>query len=196
MTVEKGEFLSITGHSGSGKSTLLHIPGFMDRPTKGEVLFEDRRLSKMGDGELTRIRSRELGFVFQTFNLFPFLDALGNVEIPMRMAGLPRSERRRRAEVLLARVGLEKRMGHLPKELSGGERQRVAIAQAMANSPKLILADEPTGNLDSATGQQIISLIRQINKEEGQTIVVVTHNPEITTQANRNLKIRDGQILD
>lgn len=194
LTVEEGEFISIVGPSGSGKSSLLHIIGCMDTPTRGEVFFEGKSVGQMSDGERTRIRCHKVGFVFQTFNLLPTLNAFGNVEIAMRLAGRPRAERRGRARELLEKVGLGKRMGHLPRQLSGGERQRVAIARALANDPALILADEPTGNIDSATGEAIVALLRRLN-EEGQTIVMVTHNLEITKYSNRVLTMKDGQII-
>lgn len=193
LTVERGEFVAIVGPSGSGKSTLLHLIGAMDTPTRGEVYLNGRSLAKMSDAERTRLRCREVGFVFQTFNLLPTLNALENVEIVLRLAGVPRSRRRVRATELLEWVGLEERMKHLPRQLSGGERQRVAIARALANQPTLLLADEPTGNLDTATGDSIIALLRQFNNR-GQTIVLVTHNPEIAKQASRLLRMQDGQI--
>lgn len=193
LAVESGEFVAIVGPSGSGKSTLLHLIGAMDTPTRGEVYLNGRSLAKMSDAERTRLRCREVGFVFQTFNLLPTLNALENVEIVLRLAGVPRSRRRVRATELLEWVGLEERMKHLPRQLSGGERQRVAIARALANQPTLLLADEPTGNLDTATGDSIIALLRQFNNQ-GQTIVLVTHNPEIAKQASRLLRMQDGQI--
>jgi putative ABC transport system ATP-binding protein len=194
LTVEEGEFISIVGPSGSGKSTLLHIIGCMDTPTRGEVFFKGKSVGQMSDRERTRIRCHEVGFVFQTFNLLPTLTAFGNVELAMRLAGRPRAERRERARELLEKVGLGERMGHLPRQLSGGERQRVAIARALANDPALILADEPTGNLDSVTGEAIVTLLHRLN-EEGQTIVMVTHNLEITKYSNRVLTLKDGRII-
>ena len=193
LTVEEGEFIAIIGPSGSGKSSLLHIIGCMDTPTRGEVFFEDKDVRRMNDGERTRVRCHAIGFIFQTFNLLPTLDAAGNVEIAMRLAGRHKAERKARTRELLEKVGLGKRMGHLPRQLSGGERQRVAIARALANSPKLILADEPTGNLDSVTGKGIVRMLRELN-EEGQTIVMVTHNPEASAQAKRVIRMKDGQL--
>ena len=193
LTVEEGEFIAIIGPSGSGKSSLLHIIGCMDTPTRGEVFFEDKDVRRMNDGERTRVRCHAIGFIFQTFNLLPTLDAAGNVEIAMRLAGMHKAERKARTRDLLEKVGLGKRMGHLPRQLSGGERQRVAIARALANSPKLILADEPTGNLDSVTGKGIVRMLRELN-EEGQTIVMVTHNPEASAQAKRVIRMKDGQL--
>ena len=193
LTVEAGAFIALVGPSGSGKSTLLHLLGAMDTPTRGEVRLNGRSLTGMSDTERTRLRCHEVGFVFQTFNLLPTLSALENVEIALRLAGVSRRERHTRAAELLERVGLGGRMGHLPRQLSGGERQRVAVARALANQPALLLADEPTGNLDSATGQAIVGLFRQLNAE-GQTIVLVTHNPEVAAQAGRVLRMRDGRI--
>ena len=193
--VERGEFLAVMGPSGSGKSTLLHLMGCLDRPTKGRVLFEGEDVSSMRPTALARIRNRRVGFVFQSFNLSPTLTALGNVELPMIFAGMPRGERLRRARELLARVGLAEREGHLPAELSGGEQQRVAIARALANSPDLLLADEPTGNLDSETGRGVLALISEANAG-GVTVVVVTHDPEVAGIAHRALRIRDGRIVE
>jgi putative ABC transport system ATP-binding protein len=193
LTVAEGEFAAIVGPSGSGKSTLLHILGLVDTPTSGHVLFQGRTVSQVSDSERTKLRLREIGFVFQTFNLLPTLTAFGNVEIALRLAGVPGAVRKEKAKELLEKVGLGHRLNHLPKELSGGERQRVAIARALANSPKLILADEPTGNLDSATGIAIAELFYALNKD-GQAIILVTHNREITQHAARTLVMRDGQI--
>ncbi len=194
LTVAEGEFVAIVGASGSGKSTLLHILGLMDTPTSGEALFHGHAVTRINDGERTKLRLREIGFVFQTFNLLPTLTAFGNVEIPLRLAGMPGAIRKEKAKELLEKVGLGHRLNHLPKELSGGERQRVAIARALANSPNLILADEPTGNLDSAAGIAITELFYLLNKG-GQTIILVTHNREITQHATRTLVMRDGQIM-
>jgi putative ABC transport system ATP-binding protein len=193
LTVEKSEFVAVVGPSGSGKSTLLHLLGAMDTPTDGEVRINGKNLAQMNDAARTQIRRHQIGFVFQTFNLLPTLNARENVEIAMRLAGVPGRERRARAADLLERVGLGPRAGHLPRQLSGGERQRVAIARALANRPALVLADEPTGNLDSATGESIIGLLHQLNRE-GQTIVLVTHNVEIANQAGKVIRMKDGQI--
>jgi len=195
LAVAEGEFVAIVGASGSGKSTLLHILGLMDTPTSGEALFRGREVAQMSDGERTELRLRDIGFVFQTFNLLPTLTAFGNVEIALRPAGVPRVVRKEKARELLEKVGVGHRLNHLPRELSGGERQRVVIARALANSPKLVLADEPTGNLDSAAGMAIADLFHLLNKEK-QTIVLVTHNREITQRATRTLTMRDGQITD
>ena len=193
LSVNKGDFIALMGPSGSGKSTLLHIIGCMEKPTKGDALLEGKSIVGMSDKELTSLRCKEIGFVFQTFNLLPILDALGNVEIPMRLAGVGKATRRERAKELLIKVGLGEKLKHKPMELSGGERQRVAIARALANKPKLLLADEPTGNLDSETGQKIVTLLRQLNKE-GQTIIMATHNPDIAKQASKILRMKDGTI--
>jgi len=193
LVVEAGEFVALVGPSGSGKSSLLHIIGAMDTPTRGEVLFDGRPLAEMADGQRTHLRCHEIGFVFQTFNLLPTLDAFENVEMAMRLAGVPRAERRARTRELLERVGLGERMGHRPKQLSGGERQRVAIARALANRPRLLLADEPTGNLDTATGQAVVELLGRFNAA-GQTTVLVTHDPEVAARAGRVIRMRDGRL--
>jgi putative ABC transport system ATP-binding protein len=193
LTVEAGEFVALVGPSGSGKSTLLHQIGAMDTPTRGEVCLNGRNLSQMRGAERTHVRCQEIGFVFQTFNLLPTLSALENVEIALRLAGVPGRERRTQAAELLERVGLSGRVRHLPRQLSGGERQRVAIARALANQPALLLTDEPTGNLDSTTGESIVALLRQLSRQ-GQTIVLVTHDVEVANQAGRVLRMKDGQI--
>jgi len=193
LAVERGEFLAVMGPSGSGKSTLLHLMGCLDRPTKGRVLFEGQDVTRLRPSALARIRNRRVGFVFQSFNLFPALTALGNVELPMIFAGMPRAGRIYRAQELLSRVGLGERAKHLPSELSGGEQQRVAIARALANSPDLLLADEPTGNLDTETGRGVLSLLSEANRE-GVTVAVVTHDPEVAEAAGRKLGLRDGRI--
>jgi len=195
LQVTRGEFLAVMGPSGSGKSTLLHLMGCLDRPTKGRVLFEGEDVTRLKPSALARIRNRRVGFVFQSFNLSPTLTALGNVELPMIFAGVPRKERLARARELLGKVGLRERERHLPSELSGGEQQRVAIARALANSPDLLLADEPTGNLDTETGRGILSLLSEANRE-GVTLVVVTHDPEVAATAGRRLRIRDGRIAE
>jgi putative ABC transport system ATP-binding protein len=194
LNIAAGEFVAIIGSSGSGKSTLLHILGLMDTPTSGQALFNGRLTSRLSDSERTKIRLREIGFVFQTFNLLPTLTSFGNVEIALRLAGMRGKVRKERTKDLLKKVGLEHRLNHLPKELSGGERQRVAIARALANKPSLIMADEPTGNLDSAAGTAIAELFHLLN-EDGQAIILVTHNREIAQQATRTLVMRDGQII-
>ena len=197
VSVNENEFVSIVGPSGSGKSTLLNLIGLLDTPTKGELVFDEEKTSAVSDKQLTRMRSDKIGFVFQTFNLLPALTALANVEFPMRTVSrekrLDKSSRMKRAKEHLERVGLTKRINHLPSELSGGERQRVAIARALANDPKLILADEPTGNLDSAAAASIIELLHEINAA-GKTIIMVTHDMEII-EGTKLLRIGDGVIV-
>jgi putative ABC transport system ATP-binding protein len=194
LSVGAGEFVAIVGPSGSGKSSLLHLLGAMDTPTRGQVLFEGRPLAGMKDGQRTGLRARQIGFVFQTFNLLPTLTTFGNVEIAMRLAGTGRAERRARTAELLARVGLGERARHRPRDLSGGERQRVALARALANRPRLLLADEPTGNLDSKTGATILDLLRRVCDEDKQTVVMVTHDFRAASHADRVLLLRDGRI--
>ncbi len=193
MTVERGEFVAVMGPSGSGKSTLLHILGALDRPTSGEVWVNGQNLAQVRD--LDSFRARTVGFVFQLHNLIPTLTARENVEVPMMGQPISRWERRRRAEELLERVGLRHRMNHLPNQMSGGERQRVAIARALANNPVLLLADEPTGNLDSQSGAEVIALMRELNRDLGTTLIVVTHNPSVARCADRILLMRDGYIV-
>ena len=195
LDVEPGEFLVVAGPSGSGKTTLLQLLGALDRPTAGEIRFEGRPLARMGDGELARLRRATLGFVFQQFNLIPTLTAQQNVEVALAPMGVRSAERRERSRELLARVGLEHRLGNLPSQLSGGEQQRVAIARALANRPRVVLADEPTGNLDTATGEQIVSLLRALSAEEGMSVVLITHDPAIARAAPRVVHMRDGRIL-
>ena len=196
LTVEEGEFLSIVGQSGSGKSTLMNIIGALDRPTEGEYLLDDIAIDQAGDGQLSSIRNEKIGFVFQTFNLIPRTSALKNVELPMLYAGMPRSKRTARAKQLLGMVQMEERMDHMPNELSGGQKQRVAIARAMANDPAIILADEPTGNLDSKTSQDVLGLLKVTSQKYGQTIMMITHNEEIAQLADRIIRIEDGKIVE
>jgi len=195
LTVEHGDFSAIVGPSGCGKSTLLHLLGCLDRPTEGRVFFDGKDVSTMGDSALTRIRSRNIGFIFQTFNLMPTLNAKENVTLQLRLAGIKGARAVKVAEEALEKVELGNRMKHLPKQLSGGERQRVAIARAIAKNPRLILADEPTGNLDSHQGVSIGKLLADFNAE-GQTIIMVTHNMEIAKNARRIITMRDGQITE
>jgi len=194
MEIERGEFVAIMGPSGSGKSTLLHLIGCLDKPTKGEVFINGTEISKLGDGELTRLRRDSIGFIFQQYNLIPTLTALENVELPMIFKGIPKEERRKRAMDLLRQVGLEEIAERKPNEMSGGQQQRVAIARALANSPTILLCDEPTGNLDSKTGRQIMDIIRKMNEERGVTVVLVTHDFSLADYADRIIKLRDGKI--
>jgi putative ABC transport system ATP-binding protein len=195
MKIEKGEFVAVIGPSGSGKSTLLHMIGCLDRPTKGEVILDGIDVSELSDNELSRVRAEKIGFVFQFFNLYPTLTALENVELPMMIVEKNKSERKKRAKELLKIVGMEKRAEHLPSQLSGGERQKVAIARALANDPPLILADEPTGNLDSKSGKEIAALLDKLQEEEGKTVVMVTHMLDIAKFAERLIYLKDGEII-
>jgi putative ABC transport system ATP-binding protein len=197
LKIKKGEFVAIVGVSGSGKSTLMHLMGALDTPSNGKVAIGEKELSKISDKELTMLRSEKIGFVFQTFNLFPAVSALDNVEIVMRFSNkkIPKKQRQQKAKELLEMVGLGDRMNHKPSELSGGERQRVAIARSLANDPEIILADEPTGNLDSKTSKEIIQLLKNLNKEKGITVVVVTHDPRIAREAERTITMMDGRIF-
>ena len=194
LTVYKGEFVSIVGASGSGKSTLMNIIGVLDRPTEGEYRLDGLDISALKDQELSRIRNQRVGFVFQTYNLISRTSALKNVELPMMYAGIGRKERAQRARYYLEMVGMEERMSHKPDELSGGQKQRVSIARAMANDPSIILADEPTGALDSKTGRRIMDIFHRLNREEGKTIVLITHSNELAAETDRIITIRDGEI--
>lgn len=194
LTIPQGSFTALMGPSGSGKSTLLHILGLLDRPTGGRYLLQGRDVGELSDSERTLLRRHTIGFVFQFFHLLPRLTALGNVELPMLFAGFPRSERRERAEAALAAVGLAHRASHRPDQLSGGERQRVALARAVVMRPKLLLADEPTGNLDRASAREIMELISGLNRG-GLTVVLVTHDPAIAAYAGRVLRMADGQVV-
>lgn len=191
LEVKKGEFISIMGPSGSGKSTLLNIIGCLDRPTSGRYLLDGIDINTLSDNELAEIRNRKIGFVFQSFNLIPRLSAIKNVVLPLLYRGVPFKERNKTAYEMLQKVGLSHRANHLPSELSGGEQQRVSIARALINNPSLILADEPTGNLDSATGHEIIDIFKSIHKE-GATIIMVTHEKSIAEQAEKIITIKDG----
>jgi putative ABC transport system ATP-binding protein len=194
LTVRRGEFVAIMGPSGSGKSTLMNLIGCLDRPTGGTYILNGRDVSRMTDDELADVRNREVGFVFQTFNLLPRLSALKNVEMPMVYAGVARGDRRARAEAALARVGLEHRVAHAPAELSGGEQQRVAIARALVNRPAILLADEPTGNLDSRSGAEILLTVQSLNAG-GMTVVLVSHDRDVAEHSGRILTLRDGLVV-
>jgi putative ABC transport system ATP-binding protein len=194
LDIGTGEFVVVAGASGSGKTTLLQLLGALDRPTAGEIAFGGRDLTALGAEELTRIRRRELGFVFQQFNLIPTLRARENVEAAAAPLRLSSAERRARAQELLERVGLGPRAGHLPGQLSGGEQQRVAIARALVNAPRVVLADEPTGNLDSRTGREVLALLRDLGGDGGRTMVLITHDPEIAAGAGRLVRLRDGRV--
>ena len=196
LEIWRGEFVVIVGPSGSGKSTLLQLLGALDRPTHGEIAFEGRELGQLGDGDLTELRLKTIGFIFQQFNLIPTLNATQNVEVALAPTGLDNDSRKSRAHELLDSVGLAPRAGHLPSQLSGGEQQRVAIARALANSPHVLLADEPTGNLDSTTGEEIMALLKGLSTRSGHTVVVITHDNEIAAQAPRVIRMQDGQLLD
>ena len=193
IQIEPGEYVAIMGPSGSGKSTLMNLIGCLDTPSKGSYLLNGKQVSQMNDNELARIRNEEIGFVFQTFNLLPRASALQNVELPLVYAGVAAKERHERAKVALEKVELSSRMAHRPNELSGGQRQRVAIARALVNNPSILLADEPTGNLDSRTGTEIMGLFERLHKA-GNTIILVTHEPDVAAFAYRTIHLRDGKV--
>ena len=193
IEIERGDYVAIMGPSGSGKSTLMNLIGCLDTPSKGTYLLNGKEVNRMNDNELARIRNEEIGFVFQTFNLLPRATALHNVELPLVYAGVSAKDRQERAKIALEKVELTPRMTHRPNELSGGQRQRVAIARALVNNPSILLADEPTGNLDSKTGQEIMSLFARLH-QAGNTIVLVTHEADVAAFAHRIIHIRDGQV--
>lgn len=193
--IKSGQFVTVMGPSGSGKSTLLHLMGTLDLPTKGEIQIAGTSVSSLSDDERTLLRRHKIGFVFQFFHLLPTLSALENVVFPALLDGGPMAEAEKRGHALLSQVGLAKRASHFPDQLSGGEMQRVAIARALMHDPPLLLADEPTGNLDSAKGEEILALLQQLNRESGKTIVIVTHDPRAAGYASRTLEIRDGRIF-
>ena len=195
LKIESGEFVSIMGPSGSGKSTLMNIIGCLDRPSTGTYLLNKQDVSKYSDEQLSKVRNNQIGFVFQQFHLLPRLTSVENVELPMFYAGIPRKERRERAERVLEKVGLGERMKFYPTELSGGQKQRVAIARSIVNNPTIILADEPTGALDTKTSVDIMEQFSKLN-EDGTTVVVITHEPEVAAYASRTIMVRDGRILD
>ncbi|MBI2901423.1 MAG: ABC transporter ATP-binding protein [Planctomycetes bacterium] len=194
LSVRRGEFIAVIGPSGSGKSTLLNLLGCLDTPTSGEYHFEGQAVHTLGDEGLARVRNSQIGFVFQSFNLLPRISARKNVEMPLIYAGVPRAERRRRAEEALAKVRLSHRVTHRPSELSGGEKQRVAIARALVTQPSILLADEPTGNLDTKVGGEIIGLLEELNRG-GATILLITHDLQIAARCRRTIEIRDGSIV-
>ena len=195
LTIQEGEFLSVLGPSGSGKSTLMNIIGCLDTPTTGEYILHGRRVDDLEPDELARIRNREIGFIFQSFQLLPRQDALSNVELPLVYAGMPRQQRRERAAEMLRRVGRENKMDHLPNQLSGGQQQRVAIARALATNPTILLADEPTGALDQKTGHQVMDLFHELH-DEGRTIIMITHDRHIAQNASRLVRILDGVLSE
>ena len=194
LEIDRAEFVVVVGPSGSGKTTLLQLLGALDRPTGGEILFEGRELARLGDGELAKLRLKTIGFIFQQFNLIPTLTAAENVEVALAPNGLDGDARRARVQELLQSVGLGGRANHLPSQLSGGEQQRVAIARALANKPHVLLADEPTGNLDTATGEEIMALLKGLSTDGGHTVVLITHDVEIAAQAPRVIRMQDGRL--
>lgn len=196
LQVRNGQFVVIIGVSGSGKSTLLNLLGALDRPTEGQIFIDGEDLSQLSDSQLADLRLHKMGFVFQFFNLMPQYTAQANAELPLHVAGVDKNEARERSKELLQLVGLLERRDHLPAELSGGEQQRVAIARALANNPQILLADEPTGNLDSKTGAEIISLLAQVNQTQQKTLIVVGHDQRLTTVADRVIEMRDGQFIN
>lgn len=194
LTIERGEVVAIVGPSGSGKSTLMNMLGCLDHPSSGSYILDGEEVSHLRDDQLAAIRNRKVGFIFQSFNLLSRATALSNVELPLRYAGLTGSERRERARASLRAVGLGDRMTHKPTELSGGQQQRVAIARALVNNPAIIMADEPTGNLDSKVGQEIMDLLLNLNRDSGTTLIIVTHDPKVAAQAQRIIRIKDGVV--
>ena len=195
LNISEGEFVSIVGQSGSGKSTLMNIMGALDRPTEGGYVLDGTAVSEMKDNQLSEIRNRQIGFVFQTFNLIPRQDALSNVALPLFYMGVGRKKREEKAKELLKLVEMDDRMDHMPNELSGGQKQRVAIARSLANDPSIILADEPTGSLDSKTGGLVMEIFKKINREHGKTVILITHNENLAKQTDRIVTISDGEIV-
>src|SRR3989338_3011555 len=194
LSINQGDFVALIGPSGSGKSTAMNLVGCLDTASKGDIFLGKHNIQHLSESDLAQIRGKQIGFIFQTFNLIPSLDAIENVALPMMFQGVSRSARRSKAQKLLEQVGLGNRMNHLPNQLSGGQRQRVAIARALVNDPEIILADEPTGNLDTKTGQEIMKMLKELNKQ-GKTIILVTHNPDLTRLANKIIKLKDGKII-
>ena len=195
LTIQKGEFVAIIGQSGSGKSTLMNMIGCLDVPTEGTYILNGQNVSKLSDNELSDIRNQEIGFIFQGFNLIANLTAQENVELPLAYRGMPKAQRHVLSEDALKRVGLEKRMNHLPKQMSGGQQQRVAIARAVAAKPPIILADEPTGNLDSHSGAEVMRILHELHRE-GRTVILITHDYELAANAHRVIRIQDGQVVE
>ncbi len=195
LNINKNDFIALIGPSGSGKSTAMNMVGCLDTPTKGNIYLEKDNIATLSESTLAQIRGRKIGFIFQTFNLIPSLTALENVALPMTFQNIPKNKRLKRAKELLELVGLGNRINHLPNQLSGGQKQRVAIARALANDPEIILADEPTGNLDTKTGDEIMKLLKDLNKK-GKTIILVTHNPDLTKLTNKVIKLKDGRIAN
>ncbi|MEK6937330.1 MAG: ABC transporter ATP-binding protein [Nanoarchaeota archaeon] len=193
LEINQGDFLAIQGPSGSGKSTIVNMVGCLDKPTKGEIYLAENNIARLSESNLAQIRGKKIGFIFQTFNLIPSLTALENVALPMTFQNISRNKRLRIAQELLVQVGLGNRLNHLPNQLSGGQRQRVAIARSLINDPEIILADEPTGNLDTKTGHEIMNILLDFNKK-GKTIILVTHNPELAKMANKKITLTDGKI--
>jgi putative ABC transport system ATP-binding protein len=196
LEIEKGEFVAFTGPSGSGKTTLLNLIGVLDKPTQGKIYVDEIDLTLLKEKDLTKLRRSTIGFIFQFYNLIPVLSAIENVELPMLIAGVKSKERENRAKELLNMVGLADRMNHRPDELSGGEQQRVAIVRALANRPAIVLADEPTGDLDSKTGKEVMNTLRDLSNHEGATVIVVTHDPTVASMASKIFEMRDGKIIN
>lgn len=194
LELKNGEFVAIMGPSGSGKTTLLNLIGVLDKPTKGKIFIDGKDITKLKEKELTKLRRSTVGYIFQFYNLIPVLSAFENVELPMLIAGMPKKEREERAHQLLEKVGLTGREKHRPDELSGGEQQRVAIVRALANRPSVVLADEPTGDLDSKTGKEVMTALRDLSRNEGATVIVVTHDPMVASLANKIFNMQDGEI--
>ncbi len=194
LNINQGDFVALIGPSGSGKSTAMNLVGCLDTATTGNIFLGKHNIQNLSESDLAQVRGKQIGFIFQTFNLIPSLNALENVALPMMFQGVSRSTRTTKAQKLLEQVGLADRMRHLPNQLSGGQRQRVAIARALVNDPEIILADEPTGNLDTKTGDEIMKMLKELNKQ-GKTIILVTHNPDLTKLANKVIKLKDGKIV-
>lgn len=195
LSINQGDFVALIGPSGSGKSTAMNLVGCLDTATKGDIFLGKHNIQNLSESDLAQVRGKQIGFIFQTFNLIPSLNALDNVALPMMFQNVSRTVRKTKAQKLLEQVGLANRMHHLPNQLSGGQRQRVAIARALVNDPEIILADEPTGNLDTKTGEEIMKLLKDLNKQ-GKTIILVTHNPDLTKLANKIIKLKDGRVVE